>query len=131
MAVMAALSKPFRLAKHGATLWARLRLKQAALEAQIALGERMYATGIDDGSLGEQIRMIEKKLREAEADGARARALLVARQSLLLQLAAAALEEDGPLPGADAEYLKMREAQENSRAAAGSTRLRSQRTNMS
>jgi len=30
---------------------------------------------------------------------------------LVLQLAAAALEDDGPLPGADAEYRKARDAQ--------------------
>ena len=36
--------------------------------------------------------------------------LLAQRRDLLLRLAAGALEEDAPLPGADAEYEKAREA---------------------
>jgi hypothetical protein len=38
-------------------------------------------------------------------------ALKTARRQLILQLAAAALVDDGPLPGADAEYHRAREAQ--------------------
>ena len=34
-----------------------------------------------------------------------------ARRQLVLKLATAALEDDGPLPGADAEYRRAREAQ--------------------
>jgi hypothetical protein len=33
-------------------LWRKRRLSAAFVEAQTALGERMYAAGIDDGELG-------------------------------------------------------------------------------
>ena len=48
---------------------------------------------------------------EAEAVGGSTQALKAARRQLVLHLAAAALEDDGPLPGADAEYRRAREAQ--------------------
>jgi len=50
-------------------------------------------------------------LHRAEAVGGFTQALKAARRQLVLQLAAAALEDDGPLPGADAEYRRARETQ--------------------
>jgi hypothetical protein len=97
-------------AKHGMDLWRRRRLSGALAEAQAALGERMYAAGIDDGELGARISALDEQLRRAEAAGGSTQALKAARHQLVLQLAAAALEEDGPLPGADAEYRRAREA---------------------
>jgi hypothetical protein len=81
------------------------------VEAQIALGECMYAAGIDDGELGARISALDEQVRQAEAVGVSAQALKVVRRQRVLQFAAAALEEDGPLPGADAEYRKARETQ--------------------
>ena len=52
LTAMATLSKPLRLAMRGMNLWRRRRLNYAFVEAQAALGERMYAAGIDDGELG-------------------------------------------------------------------------------
>jgi hypothetical protein len=52
-----------------------------------------------DGELGAKIAALEERIRSAE------------REKLLVQLAVAALEDDGPLPGADAEYIRARNAQ--------------------
>ncbi len=92
-------------------LWRKRRLGRALVEAQAALGERMYAAGIDDGKLGPQIYALGERLLWAEVVGGSTQALKAARRQLVLQLAAAALEGDGPLPGADAEYHRAREAQ--------------------
>ncbi len=111
MTAMAILSKPLQLAKHGMDLWRKRRLSGAFVEAQSVLGERMYAAGIDDGELGAKISALDEQLHQAEAVGGSTQALKAARRQLVLQLAAAALEDDGPLPGADAEYRRAREAQ--------------------
>ena|ERR1700723_2925963 len=111
MTAMATLSVLLLPAKHGMDLWRRRRLSGAFVEAQAALGERMYAAGIDDGELGARISALEEQLRRAKAVGRSTQALKATRRQLVLQLAAAALEDDGPLPGADAEYRRAREAQ--------------------
>jgi hypothetical protein len=110
MTAMATLSKPLQLAKHGMDLWRKRRLSGAFVEAQAALGERMYAAGIDDGEHGAKINALDERLHWAEAVGVSTQALKATRRQLVLQLAAA-LEDDGPLPGADAEYHRAREAQ--------------------
>jgi hypothetical protein len=92
-------------------LWRRRRLSGVFAEAQAALAERMYAAGIDDGKLGAKISAVDEQLHRAEVVGVSTQALRAARRQLVLQLAAAALEDDGPLPGADAEYRRAREAQ--------------------
>lgn len=92
-------------------LWSRRSLARDYLEAKYVLGERMYAVGIDDGRLAEQIAHLDSSIREAEKVGASARALRAERKDLILQLAAAALAEDAPLPGADDEYQKARQAE--------------------
>jgi hypothetical protein len=111
MTAMATLSKPLQLAKHGMDLWRKRRLSGAFVEAQAALGERMYAAGIDDDENGAKINALDERLHRAEAVGAFTQPLKTARRQLVLQLAAAALEDDGPLPGADAEYHRARETQ--------------------
>jgi len=111
LTVVAILARPLRLAKYGKHLWHSRRLKRTFVEAQTALGERMYAAGIDDGELGVKISALDEKLRRAEAAGASTQALRAARRQLVLHLAAAALEEDGPLPGADDEYTRAKAAQ--------------------
>jgi len=62
----------------------------------------MVAAGIDDGQLAAQIASLDERIRRGEAS----RVLRADRKKLVLQLAAAALEEEAPLPGADAEYQK-------------------------
>jgi hypothetical protein len=57
----------------------------------------MFAAGIDDGELGAKIAALGQGTGRVE------------RERLLVQLAAA-LEDDGPLPGADAEYGRARQA---------------------
>jgi hypothetical protein len=79
------------------------------LAAELDLGERMYAAGIDDGSLGAQVAALDQRIRRAEARPPLG-PLLARRRELLLRLADAALEDDAPLPGADAEYGRAREA---------------------
>ena len=92
-------------------LWRRRQLSGAFVEAQTDLGECMYAAGIDDGEIGAKISALEQQLRRVEVIGGFPQALKAVRCQFVLQLAAAALEEDGPLPGADAEYRRAREAQ--------------------
>jgi hypothetical protein len=111
MTAMATLSVLLLPAKHGMDLWHSRRLNSAFAEAQAALGERMYAAGIDDGELGAKISAVDEQMRRAKAAGGSTQALKAARRQLVLQLAAAALEDDGPLPGADADYRRVREAQ--------------------
>jgi hypothetical protein len=64
-----------------------------------------------------QIAAVDQRIRQAEAAGISLLELLAQRRNLILRLAAAALEEDAPLPGADAEYERARLA----RAALGGT----------
>ena len=111
MTALATLSVLLLPAKHGMDLWRRRRLSGAFVEAQAALGERMYAVGIDDGELGARISASEEQLRRAIAVGGSTKALKATRRQLVQQLAAVALVDDGPLPGADAEYRRAREAQ--------------------
>ena len=80
-------------------------------DALFALGQRMFAVGIDDGELVAQISALDEKMRQVKAASGSTKALQAERKRLVLQLAAAALAEEGPLPGADAEYGKAREAQ--------------------
>ena len=110
LTAMVNLSKP-RLPKYGMNFWHKRQLSGALVEAQAVLGECMYAAGIDDGELGTKISSLDKQLRRAEAVGGSIQALKAARRNLVLQLATAALEDDGPMPGADAEYRRAREAQ--------------------
>jgi len=100
----------FDFLKYGLGVRQRRSLKLIFLEAQYALGDRMYAAGIDDGQLGAQIAACDRKTGQTEARISR-QALLAERRELILRLAAAALEEEGPLPGADAEYELARAAQ--------------------
>jgi hypothetical protein len=86
------------------------RLQRALLAAEIDLGERMWAAGIDDGSLGAQITALDQRIRQAGTTRLPLGPLLAERRELLLRLAAAALEEEAPLPGADAEYERARAA---------------------
>ena len=86
------------------------RLRRAFLAAKLALGERMYAAGIDDGRLAAQIASVDRGILRAETARLSAGPLFNQRRELLLRLAAAALEDDAPLPGADAEYERLRSA---------------------
>ena len=86
------------------------RLRRALLAAEIDLGERMYAAGIDDGALGAQVAALDQRIRRADVARLPIGPLLARRRELLLRLAAAALVDDAPLPGADAEYERARSA---------------------
>ncbi len=112
--MLTATSTPGRLFQFVKN-WINLRrhrwLIAAFTESQTALGERMYAAGIDDGSLGAKIRALDQQLSWAYSAGDSTQSLMSARHRLILQLAAAALEDDGPLPGAEAEYRRARETQ--------------------
>jgi hypothetical protein len=81
----------------------------------------MYAAGIDDGRLGAFLVVLDQRIRRAEATRLPLGPLLAQRRDLLLRLAAAALAEDAPLPGADAEYERAREAQAALRAGEADT----------
>jgi hypothetical protein len=86
------------------------RLRRELLTAKLALGDRMYLEGIDDGRLGVFLAALDQRIRLAEAIRRPVGPLLGQRRGLLLRLAAAALEDDAPLPGAQAEYERAREA---------------------
>jgi hypothetical protein len=61
-------------------------------------------------------------MRRAEAARLPLGPLLAQRRDLLVRLAAAALEEDAPLPGAEAEYETARSALAALKKDAGSTK---------
>jgi hypothetical protein len=108
---MATWNRSVHLVKYSLSLLHKKSLEWAFLEAKYTLGERMYAAGIDDGLLAAQIANLDGTIHDAEAARRSTRALRADRKKLVLQLAAAALEEEASLPGADAEYQKAREAQ--------------------
>jgi hypothetical protein len=83
-------------------------LVRAFADARLALGERMYAAAIDDGKTGQHIAATDEVIRRALMKGKVHQHLEAERKRLLLQLADAALEDDAPLPGADAEYAEVR-----------------------
>ena len=68
----------------------------------------MYAAGIDDGELGALIFALNERIRRGDVLQAD---LMVERKGLLVRLALAALQDDGPLPGADVAYEAARKAQ--------------------
>jgi hypothetical protein len=80
------------------------------LAAKLALGERMYLAKIDDGRLGAFLAALDQRIRRAEARRRPVGPLLAQRRDLLIRLAAAALEDDAPLPGAQTEYETARQA---------------------
>lgn len=86
-------------------------LQQTWHEARLRLGQQMWTAGLDDGSLGVQIAGLEANIRRAKAARGSTQALEAARMALLVRLADLALEDDAPLPGAEAEYRSAREAQ--------------------
>jgi len=61
----------------------------------MALGQQMYQAGIDDGQLGAQIRDLDERICRATAIQAPSKALKLQREQLILQLADAALAEEG------------------------------------
>ena len=77
--------------------------------ARVALGERMYAAGIDDGETWDLIALVEAELRDL--GDVQVRFLRTERARLIRKLADAALENDAPLPGADAEFARAWAAQ--------------------
>ncbi len=79
----------------------REALRLAFDTARVALGERMYAVGIDDGETSQLIARVEARLWSG---GDEAISLRLERSKLIRRLADAALENDAPLPGADAEF---------------------------
>jgi hypothetical protein len=103
--------RPIRLVKYGQEAWRKRSLAQAFYKARLALGQKMYQAGIDDGQLGEQIRDLDECICRATATQAPSKALKLQQEKLILQLADAALAEEGPLPGADTEYQKARKAE--------------------
>ena len=79
LTAIATLSKPLQLAKHGMNLWRKRRLSGASIEAMAALGECMFAAGIDDGELGAKIRALDEQLRPGRSSQA-PQALTAARR---------------------------------------------------
>ena len=79
-------------------------LRQKFAAAQLALGQQMYAQGIDDGSLSEQIALVEAEIGAASVEGQPTKHLRLRRETLLRQLADAALVDDAPLPGSQEEF---------------------------
>jgi len=89
---------PIRLVKYGQGAWRKRSLAQAFYKARLALGEKMYQAGIDDGQLGAQIRDLDERICRATATQAPSKALKLQREKLILQLADAALAEEGRYP---------------------------------
>jgi hypothetical protein len=109
--VKATLAQPGHLFQYGLALWRRRSLIGAFSAAQLALGQCMYAAGIDDGQLGAQIARLDKEIHRTVAGRVPTKAQRIERNGLVKLLAESALEEDAPLPGADAQYVAARELQ--------------------
>ena len=109
--VGATWSLPLRFLQSRGRAWRRQALSRSFSVAQLALGQRMYAQGIDDGFLGAQIALLDKKIWHTEAVVESTGPIESERERLIRLLADRALEEDAPLPGADDEYVAAREAQ--------------------
>jgi len=107
----AACGTLFQPVTWGTAVWRGRQLRRAFAQARLVLGRRMYAAGIDDGWVGAQIASVDEQLAQARATGIATGPLEQERQRLLVRLADLALEDDAPLPGADAEYAAAREAQ--------------------
>ena len=100
-----------RLVKNGQGAWRKRPLAQAFYQTRLVLGQSMYRGGIDDGQLGVQIRDLDECISLAAATQAPSKAIKLQREKLILQLADAALAEEGPLPGADTEYQAARKVE--------------------
>lgn len=107
---MAQPSQPLTVEAAVCEFWDGPSPERAFTVAQLALGERMIAAGIDDGEIGEQVAALEEAIRRTQAVGGPYHALHAERERLVRRLADVALEDDGPLPGADAEYVAARQA---------------------
>jgi hypothetical protein len=66
--------------------------------------------GLTTAGWGAFLAALDHRMRRAEATRRPLGSLLAQRRDLLLRLAAAALEDDAPLPGAQAEYDRACEA---------------------
>lgn len=96
------LGRPFRWVQQARDRRRSRLLEQSFREARLALGRQMYAAGIDDGETGAMIAAVAAELASAAPPAV---AELEARRNrLYIRLADAALEDDAPLPGADAEF---------------------------
>jgi hypothetical protein len=102
------LGHPFRWLRDVRDRRRSRLLEEAYREARLALGRRMFEVGIDDGETGDRIAALI-------ADDAQTWAL---RNQLFIRLADAALEDDAPLPGADAEFERALELHRAAEAAA-------------
>jgi hypothetical protein len=95
---------PFRFASF-LRAWRRRRVsRQAFSDAQLALGRSMYAAGIDDGECGARIHTLDDEPGGAGDPAPSDETPDGRRKPRLIRLAASALAEEGPLPGADVEY---------------------------
>lgn len=88
------LARPFRWLHQARDRRRSRLLEEAYRDARLALGRRMFEARIDDGETGQQIAALVGDAPETWAQ----------RNRLFVQLADAALEDDAPLPGADAEF---------------------------
>ena len=87
--VAALWGQTVRLARSVQGRWRRRSLSRAFEEALVALGERMYAAGIDDGNQGAQIAALGQHIRQGHPARAEVEALSAERRKLLVRLAAA------------------------------------------
>ena len=100
-----------KLVNYGRGLWRKRSLNRTTLDAQRALGHRMYEAGAGDPQLRSQLAAVDEKVRQAEAKKESTKALKAEKERLLLQLAGPALTQPGPVPGTEAEYTKAKESQ--------------------
>jgi hypothetical protein len=111
-------SSPLRAAFLDAAWWWRRHVvARAWYDARLALGRRMHACGIDDGSLVSTISAVDRQIREG-GPAVFLQELENQRTRLLVRLADLALAEEAPLPGAAAEYQAARKVQEALQPAA-------------
>ncbi len=80
------------------------RLSREAVEAQLALGQRMWELGLGEEELRKQIAQLEERIRNLESGRRPSHVLLGECRELKSRLAQPALAQLQPVPGTEAEY---------------------------
>ena len=102
--VAGTLAQTVRFGVFAALLWRGRSLGRAAIEAQVALGLRLYDSGLGDERLRTQVATLDDRIRSVEAAKGSPKALRTERRGLLLRLATPALQEASAPPSAQAAY---------------------------
>jgi hypothetical protein len=98
-----------RLARYGKDRWRARSLRGKEQKAQLALGERLLASGGGNPKVRQQLTAIDQTIQAAQAGKQPTKALKAQREQLLLQLAASALSMPAIPRGAETELKQVQD----------------------